>query len=45
MVNLPPIVPSAQGEEASSVGAAALVLEEMLAVGNISHTIGGQEAQ
>lgn len=45
MVNLPPIVPSAQGEEASSVGAAALVFEEMLAVGNISHVIGGQEAQ
>jgi predicted NBD/HSP70 family sugar kinase len=37
MVNLPPIVASTQGEEASSVGAAALVLEEMLAVGNMSH--------
>jgi N-acetylglucosamine repressor len=37
MVNLPPIVASTQGEEASSVGAAALVLEEMLAVGNMPH--------
>lgn len=45
MVNLPPIIPSTQGEEASSVGAAALVFEEMLAVGNISHLVGNQDTQ
>lgn len=37
VVNLPQIVPSVRGEEASSVGAAAIVFEEMLAIGNISH--------
>ncbi len=36
MVNLPPIVPSDKGEDASSIGAAALVFEEMLAVGRIT---------
>lgn len=35
MVNLPQIVPSELGEDASSVGAAALVLEEMLETGEI----------
>ncbi|HOO29851.1 MAG TPA: ROK family transcriptional regulator [Bacillota bacterium] len=40
MVNLPPILPSAQGEEASSVGAAALVFEEMLAVGSVANLMG-----
>ncbi|MEW6226980.1 MAG: ROK family transcriptional regulator [Bacillota bacterium] len=35
MVNLPDIVPSALGEDASSIGAAALVLETMLETGEI----------
>ncbi|HPU75930.1 MAG TPA: ROK family protein [Bacillota bacterium] len=39
MVNLPPIVPSARGEDASSIGAAALVFEEMLAVGRIADLV------
>ncbi len=36
MVNLPQIVPSSQGEDASCIGAAALVLEEMLEVGRVA---------
>jgi len=39
MVNLPPIVPSARGEDASSIGAAALVFEEMLAVGRVADLV------
>ncbi|MEA4884151.1 MAG: ROK family protein [Clostridia bacterium] len=39
MVNLPEIVPSAQGEDSSSIGAAALVFEEMLALGKIADLV------
>ncbi len=43
MVNLPPIVPSARGEDASSIGAAALVFEEMLTVGRITELMRATE--
>lgn len=39
------VVSQAAAKEASSVGAAALVFEEMLAVGNISHLVGSQDTQ